>query len=409
MATHRREAQSSGTGGCGEVMSELAVVVLARNGEQRSILQLLVEGTRVARTVQNFGSLPLASTDPVVRRIHDQHPDVVLIDIPSVDTASGLRAIEVLHQEIPRTALFAIGSMAQPQIIVTAMRSGAREFLERPLNTTVLLEAFVRLTTMQRSVQRDSALAKVFAVVNSKGGSGATTIAVNLALALQAANGQTALLDLAPLGHAALHLNLRPVFTTYDAIRNLHRLDNSLLESFTTRHDGGLHLLAGATSAGEVQPSAAEFARLFDLVAAYFRFVVVDLSTRMDAITRLVCDLSQAVLVVAATDVTSLWSAARIQRFLAENGGRDRLHLVLNRFRKIAGLQENDVESASGLPLLWKVPNHYSAVSGAIDRGIPLMQHDRSEMARSFTGLAAKLTEADAAVRRPLWSLFKIG
>jgi pilus assembly protein CpaE len=390
-------------------MPELAVAVLARDSEQRNILQILVEGTRVARAVLTLGTLPLSSTDVVVRRLHDEHPDVVVLDIPLSDAPSALRAIEVLHQELPRSAIFAVGSLTQPQTIVTAMRSGAREFLERPLTTNILLEAFVRLTTSQKSVQRSTMRGKVFSVVNAKGGCGATTIAVNIALALQAAQGQTALVDLAALGHAALHLNLRPQFTTYDAIRNLHRLDSSLLESFTTRHSGGLQLLAGASSPSEVQPSPAEFARLFDLVASYFQFVVVDLSTRMDAVTKLVCDLSQTVLVVAGTDVASLWSAARIQQFLGENNGRDRLRLVLNRFRKIPGFQEGEVESASGLKLLWKVPNHYPAVSGAIDRGVPLMQQNRSELTRAFTGLAEKLTETEAVAKRPAWSLFKIG
>jgi pilus assembly protein CpaE len=390
-------------------MPELAVAVVARDSEQRNILQLLVEGTRVARAVLSFGSLPLASTDPIVRRLHEEHPDVVVLDIPLGDVSSALRAIEVLHQELPRTAVFAVGSLTQPQTIVTAMRSGAREFLERPLTTNTLLEAFVRLTTTQKSTQLSTVRGKVFAVVNAKGGCGATTIAVNLSLALQSAQGQTALVDLAPLGHAALHLNLRPSFTSYDAIRNLHRLDSSLLESYTTRHAGGLQLLAGAASPSETQPPPAEFARLFDLLAAYFRFVVVDLSTRMDAVTRLVCDLSQTVLIVAGTDVASLWSAARIQQFLGENNGRDRLRLVLNRFRKIPGFQESEVESASGLRLLWKVPNHYPAVSGAIDRGVPLMQQNRSDLRRAFTGLADKLTETEAVAKRPAWSLFKIG
>jgi pilus assembly protein CpaE len=390
-------------------MPELAVAVVARDSEQRSILQLLVEGTRVARVAVSFGSLPLAPADPSVRRLQESAPDVVVLDIPLSDPSSALRAIEVLHQELPRTALFAVGSMTQPQTIVMAMRTGAREFLERPLTTNLLLEAFVRLTTTQKNAQRTNVRGTVFAVVNAKGGSGATTIAVNLALALQAAQGQTALVDLAPLGHAALHLNLRPQFTAYDAIRNLHRLDSSLMEGFTTRHSGGLQLLAGASSPSEVQPSPAEFARLFDLLAAYFQFVIVDLSSRMDAVTRLVCDLSQTVLVVAGTDVASLWSAARIQQFLCENNGRDRLRLVLNRFRKIPGFQENEVESASGLRLLWKVPNHYPAVSGAIDRGVPLMQQNRSDLTRAFTGLAEKLTETETTAKRPAWSLFKIG
>jgi pilus assembly protein CpaE len=390
-------------------MPELAVVVISRDTEQRSILSLLVEGTRVARTVQSFTSFPVAAADPIIRRIQHQRPDVVLIDIPLGDTAPALRAIEVLHQELTATAIFAIGSMTQPQVIVNAMRSGAKEFLERPLGTAGLLEAFVRLTTSQRSVQSEGVRGKIFAVINAKGGCGATTIAVNLALALQSAHGQTSLVDVASLGHASLHLNLQPAFTIYDAIRNLHRLDSSLLESFTTRHESGVQLLAGATSPAEVQPSAAEFARLFDLLAAYFRYTVVDLSTRMDPIARLVCDVSECVLIVAGTDVASLWSAARVQQFLSENGNRDRLRLVLNRFRKIAGFQEYQAEAAAGLKLLWKVHGHYAAASNAIDRGAPMFLHDRSDISRSFSGLAEKLTETEPVSKRPLWSMFKIG
>ena len=78
---------------------------------------------------------------------------------------------------------------------------------------------------------------------------------MNLALALQAAHGNVALVDLAPLGHAPLHLNLKAPFTVADAIRNLHRMDSSLLESFMTRHSGGLQLLAGANTPAVNEPS----------------------------------------------------------------------------------------------------------------------------------------------------------
>ena len=90
-----------------------------------------------------------------MRRLQEEHADVVVLDIPLNDAPSALRSIEVLHQELPRTALFAVGSLTQPQTIVTAMRSGAREFLERPLTTNMLLEAFVRLSATQNSAQRN--------------------------------------------------------------------------------------------------------------------------------------------------------------------------------------------------------------------------------------------------------------
>jgi pilus assembly protein CpaE len=388
-------------------MSELSVVIVASDSEQRAVLQVLVEGTSVARVAQTCTSYPVAAADPAIRRIQAITPDVILIDIPGDDIGGALHSIDLLHQELPECAVFAIGNMSQPQVIVNAMRSGAREFIERPTTTTDLLEAFVRLTTSQRKVHREEVRGKVFSVVNAKGGSGATTVAVNLALALQAAHSNTALVDIAPLGHTALHLNLKPTFSVADAIRNLHRLDHSLLESFMVRHEDGLHVLAGPNTPVVVEPSTAEFAKLFDMLIGNYRYVVVDTSSRMDATTRLVGNLSQTVMLVAHADVASLWSAARIQQYLGETGARDRVRLVLNRFRKIPGFSETDAEAAAGVKLLWKIPNQYFAVSTAIDRGVPLMNQNHTEVARAFTGLAARLTENDSDVKRAAWSLFK--
>lgn len=388
-------------------MPELSVVIVAPDNEQRAVLQVLVEGTSVARVVHTHGNFPVSAADPLMHRIQVTKADVVLVDIPTDNAISALRGIELIHQEIPALAIFAIGGISQPQVIVGAMRSGAREFIERPTTTTDLLEAFVRLTAMKRKVNKEGTSGKLFSVINAKGGNGATTVAVNLALALQAAHGSTALVDLAPLGHAALHMNLKPLFSVTDAIRNLHRLDSSLLESFMTRHTGGLQLLAGTNVPVTVEPSTADFARLFDMLMGQFRYVVVDASTRIDPTSRLICTLSQSVLMVVNADVTSLWSAARVHEYLAETGDREKISLVLNRFRKIPGFSESDAEAAAGVKLLWKIPNQYFAVSTAIDRGVPVAAQNNSEIARAFAGLAARLTENDLDVKRKAWSLFK--
>lgn len=388
-------------------MAELSVVIVAGDSEQRAVLQVLVDGTSVARTAHSASNYPVAGTDPLVPRIHSLNPDVVLIDIPTTNSAIALQAIEVLRQEIPDIAVFAIGSMSQPQTIVSAMRAGAKEFIERPTTTTDLLEAFIRLSNSQRKVKHEGSRGKIFTVVNAKGGSGATTVAVNLALALQSSYGNVALIDMAPLGHAALHLNLRPPFTIGDAVRNLHRMDSSLLESFMARHAGGMQLLAGANNPAANEASSAEYARLFDMMAGHFRYLVVDVSSRLDAATRLVGNLSEAILLIAHADVASLWSASRIVQFLGENAGRERVKLVLNRFRKIPGFHESDAETASGASLLWRIPNHYFAVSAAIDRGVPLMQQSNTEISRAFQGLAATLTRDDDDAKRSAWSLFK--
>ena len=127
----------------------------------------------------------------------------------------------------------------------------------------------------------------------------------------------------------------------------------------------------------------------------------------LDAATRMVASLSEMVLLVAHTDVASLWSGARVRQYLGESGGSERVRLVLNRFRKLPGFDEEDAEAAVGAKLLWRVPNQYFAVSTAIDRGTPLMEQAGSEMGRTFSGLAHELTRDDIDVKRQTWSLFK--
>jgi len=388
-------------------MPELSIAIFAADNDQRAVLQVLVDGTSVARTVCTNSTLPLSAADPVLRRTQSFAPDAILVDLTEDAVAPALRAVELLHQEIPSAAVFIVGPMTQPQLIVSAMRAGVREYIERPTTTTDLLEAFVRLTAHRRKPGRETARAKVFTIVNAKGGSGATTVAVNLALALQSIHPRTTLVDLAPLGHCALHLNLKPAFTISDALTNLHRLDASLLESFMVRHEHGLPLLAGPSAPILVEPSASDFARLFDMLVGMFHFVIMDASSRLDTVTRLAANLSERILLIAHADVASLWGATRVAQYLGESGSRDRFALVLNRYRKVAGFNEAETEAAIGAPVLWRIPNHYFAVSSAIDRGVPLMQSPNTEIARSFAGLAKLLTKDDLELKRSAWSLFK--
>ena len=143
------------------------------------------------------------------------------------------------------------------------------------------------------------------------------------------------------------------------------------------------------------------------MIVDQFRNIAVDGSSRLDAATRLVSNLAEKVLLVAQADVTTLWSAGRVAQYLGETGSRDRFALVLNRYRKVAGFNEAEAEAAIGAPVLSRIPNQYFAASAAVDRGVPLMEHGNTEIARSITELAQELTKDDLDVKRAAWSLFK--
>ena len=377
-------------------MHGIAVALLAEDGEQLSALQNRLEATRLGRTIFSQVGFPVGPTDAILRQLQDSRAEVVIIDIPSQDAERAIRAIELIRSTTQQIAIFANGEMTQPANIVASMRAGAGEYVDNSAGSEPLLEALTRFSSSRTRSASGSGRARVFTFLSAKGGSGCTTAAVNTALALQQAHGDVALLDFAPVGHAALHLNLRPQFGVLDALQNLHRMDVSLLDGLMTETKEGLHLLAGPQQPYPTEPTPGEMARLFDLVVSHYRYVVVDGSSRLDASTRLLSDLSNAVLVVAQTDVVSLWSVGRIHNFLEEGTGRDRLRIVLNRYKKIPGFTDEDVEQVTNCKVLWKVPNAYQVISPSIDHGSPVVLQEGSEISRSYKALAETLAEASS-------------
>lgn len=377
-------------------MEGIAVALLAEDRERLGVLQHRVESTSLGRTVFTQAGFPAGPTDSILRQIQDLRVEVVLVDIEPNRTSRAISSIEVLKSSTNDLSIFALGEMNHPPTIVGAMRAGACEYLERDGDPASLQEALARLAASRSRMQNAAGRARVFTFLNAKGGSGATTIAVNTALALQENHGATVLVDFGLLGHTSLHLNVRPSFGLTDALQNLHRMDTGLLEGFMTRCKRDLSLLAGLKQLMPLAPTAAELARLFDLLVSHYRFVVVDCSSRADDISRMMCDLSDRVLLVAQTDVAALWSAGRMQVWLDESGSREKVGLVLNRFKKIPGFTDDDVEKGTNCRVLWKVPNNYHSVAAGIDRGEPVLLQD-SEISRSVHGLASALVDTDSS------------
>jgi pilus assembly protein CpaE len=375
-------------------MHGIAVALLTEDRDHLSQLQSRVEATRLGRVVFSGVGFPVGPTDPILRQIQDFRAEVVIVDIPAENPQRAIKAIELIQANTLQLAIFANGSMQQPTTIVAGMRAGAGEYLDDNAGSEALLEALTRFSSNRTRSRGGPGKARIFTFLSAKGGAGATTAAVNTAVALQQSYGNVVLVDFAPVGHAHLHLNLRPSFGVPDALENLHRLDASLLDGLMTTAKDGLHLLAGPQQPYQSIPTPAELARLFDLLVNHYRYVVIDASSRLDATTRLLSDLSNAVLMVAQTDVVSLWSAGRIQAYLEEGAGRNRLRMVLNRYKKIPGFTDDDVEHSTRCKVLWKIPNAFQAISPAIDHGSPVVLQESQEVSRSFRALAAALADA---------------
>ena len=229
-------------------MHGIAVAVLTEDREHLATLQTRLEATRLGRTVFSNLGFPVGPTDAILRQLQDSRAEVVLIDISSQHPDRAIRAIELIRATTLQIAIFANGEMTQPVNIVASMRAGAGEYLDYSAGSDALLEALTRYSSTRTRSLGGAGKARVFTFLGAKGGAGCTTAAVNTALALQKTHGNVVLLDFAPIGHAALHLNLRPQFGVLDALQNLHRMDSQLLDGLTTRRKTACTCLPGRSS-----------------------------------------------------------------------------------------------------------------------------------------------------------------
>src|SRR5438876_553831 len=165
------------------------------------------------------------------------------------------------------------------------------------------------------------------------------------------------------------------------------------LEQHTTSEAILEALTRFATSRSKARASAGR-ARLFGRLRAHLRYVVVDCSNRVDQAARLLCDLSSSAVLVAHADVVSVLSANRIRTYMEEGSGHNRVRLMLNRYKKIPGFTDEDIEKATNCKLLWKLPNNYQSVAPAIDKGSPVAFHESQELGRAFRSMTTALVQA---------------
>jgi len=180
---------------------------------------------------------------------------------------------------------------------------------------------------------------RLIGVLGLRGGVGATTVAVNFALALLRARQPTCLLDLSPAsGHVAMQLRLRPkpnwqnIPDTFDA----DSLGQNLL-----KHSSGLHVLAAPTQPVLQGFPPARFARMVDVLSGIFSTLVVDCAPWLDGATVAALQRAYAILLVLTPDVGSVQTLNGTLRALDEaHIAPERLRLVLNQVTPHPGLTQ---------------------------------------------------------------------
>ena len=165
-------------------------------------------------------------------------PDLIIVDARG-DASSAMSSIERLRAGAPGAGIFAVATVADPELILQAMRSGANEFFTWPPAEETFNGAIRRTSARRETAQGAKPTATTLVFFGAKGGAGTTTIAVNCGVEVaRLSKRSTVIVDLKPgLGEVSLFLGVRPRYSMLDAIDNLHRLDREFLrELVDARH-----------------------------------------------------------------------------------------------------------------------------------------------------------------------------
>ena len=332
-------------------------------------------------------------------------PDAVVIMLDS-DHAKAHQLIQQLNVEFPHMPILAVSARGDGQSILQALRAGAKEFLTAPVVLEELLLALQRLRANRANSTGDTsnpmtgatrADSMVLSVVGSKGGVGSTSVAVNVSCCIaQDANYNTALIELdLALGDADVALDLIPDYTLADVAMNVDRLDMQFLRRSLCKHESGLSLLPHPVQMEDIALIHEEhLGRVIGLLRASYSHLVFDLSKRFTPTDWTAMRMSDAVILVAQLELTSLRNVVRMLHTMdKEEGLGEKVKVVMNR----VGSDDSDItlekaQETIGKPIYWQVPNDYKSMLGARNSGVPLLMHaPKSRVHQSLVGLSNAL------------------
>jgi pilus assembly protein CpaE len=359
----------------------LYVAVISPDAHRRSAAFRALQECNVGK-IQEFLSYP-ANLEDAPRTLNRDF-DIVLVDL---DTNPKLALDLVESISVSGLAIAMVYSAhTDSDLLLKAMRVGAREFLTLPFNPGAMAEALVRASALHSAARpQEKADGRLLVFLGAKGGSGVTTLACNFAVSLAQESGQkTLLIDLnLPLGDAAINLGIKPRYSIVNALQNSSRLDASFLSTMLIKHSSGLSVLAAPSELATAQFSDDAVDKLLKVACEEFDYVVVDAGSRLDLQHTSLYDASSTIYLITQVGIPELRNSNRLISLLSA-AGSPKLFIVINRYDPHnLEIDEAHLTKALTRPADWKIPNNYAAVRRMQNTATSLMEDD-SEISRAI-------------------------
>jgi pilus assembly protein CpaE len=324
-------------------------------------------------------------------------PDIGVVSIDA-NPEKGLKLIEQIREIAPECSVLVVSSSTDGQLILKAMRAGAKEFLTQPVKVEDVLHALDRISAAKYGGSSGASRScQVIACCGATGGVGATSLAVNLGCVLAAEQKNSVVLcdlDLS-LGDADVFLDAIPDYTLVDVAQNITRLDFTLLKRSLTKHASGLYLLPRPVQLQDTSLVTPEdLTRVLGLLKASFTHMILDLSKSYNALDMVALKSAKDILLVTQLDLPCLRNVVRLMLSFNEvEGLKDKVKIIVNRVGLDSGqISLKKAQETMGREIYWQLPNDYKTMVEVRNNGVPLIeQAPRASITQAISTLAENL------------------
>lgn len=360
-------------------------------------------------------------------------PDVILMDInmPDID---GISATEEIRQKSAHIQVVILSVQGDPNYMRRAMLAGARDFLTKPPMGDELISAIKRAGEMAHSERSKGAKqqnvispsgmmmnpmagfapatkGKIIVVYSPKGGTGTTTIAVNLSIALNNEDTRVVLVDgNLQFGDVAIFVNEQGKNTVIDIAPRVDDLDAEIIEEILVKHEAsGIRILAAPLKPEHAERiSADQFTRVLQFLQNMYSYVVVDTSTILTDVILSAFDISDVLVLITTQEIPAIKNARSLLDLLQNMGiTKDRIVFAMNRFDKRISITPERISENLKHEIAATIPFDEKIAITAVNRGVPFMLDNKSQpIGKGILSLAeavrARINALEAETNVPL-------
>ncbi|HYL39234.1 MAG TPA: P-loop NTPase [Bryobacteraceae bacterium] len=325
-------------------------------------------------------------------RLRQTRAEVVLLDLASdLEVACGLiRAIVSMNLHVQIVGLHVRNDS---DAILRSLRMGASEFLYAPFALEIQNEAVARLHRLLEPAPDDQTQpGTLVAFSSAKPGSGASTLAAQIAFALRRTTSKRVLLADFDLmgGMVAFYLKLTNTKSLLDALHSADHFHESMWPTLVTPFEG-VDVLAAPETPYVGPVDAARLHAVLEQARLAYDWVVVDLPVVFQRISLMSISECDRAFLVSTAELPSLHLARKAVNLLEQVGfPKERFQIMINRINRRDEISGSDIERLFKCTVNARIPNDHFSLHRAVTLGQPVDSH--SELGKAIHGLAAQLS-----------------